>query len=68
MPMPAVGRGGPAVPIGGIPPGGRNPEIVDEDKHTSKSIYYIYTTIYYIYYRKTHLYLFTNGNLNGSLY
>lgn len=32
--MPAVGRGGPAVPIGGIPPGWRNPEIVGEDKQT----------------------------------
>lgn len=31
MPMPAVGRGGPAVPIGGMPPGGRNPKIDVKD-------------------------------------
>lgn len=36
MPMPAAGRGGPALPIGGIPPGGRNPEIVGEDKHHNR--------------------------------
>lgn len=35
-PMPAVGGGGPAVPIGGMPLGGRNPKIVGKDKYTSR--------------------------------